>query len=105
MDNLVPTFLLSIAMVFIGFATVRNTYETNELKQEIQSLKENEVADEYNSKFITPQPNEPIKIGKVGNRTFFLAKIDDKECISVIGLNMGSYFICGNEQPQTAQNK
>ena len=73
------------------------TEKIKELEQEVQSLKENEVADKYNSKFITPQPNEPIEIGKVGNRTFFLAKIDDKECINVIGLNMGSYFICGDE--------
>ena len=105
MDNLVPTLLLSIAVFLIGFSGVRNTHKIDELKQEIQSLKENEVADEYNSKFITPQPNEPIEIGKVGNRTFFLANLDGKECISVIGLNMGSYVICGNHQPQTAQNK
>ena len=52
----------------------------------------------HNPKFITPQPNEPIEIGTVGNRTFFLANLDGRECISVIALNMGSYVICGNEQ-------
>ena len=51
-----------------------------------------------NPKFITPEPNEPIEIGTVGNRTFFLANLDGRECISVIALNMGSYVICGNEQ-------
>ena len=52
----------------------------------------------HNPPFITPEPNQPIEIGTVGNRTFFLAKIDDKECISVIGLNMGSYVVGCNEQ-------
>lgn len=51
-----------------------------------------------NPKFITPEPNEPIEIGTVGNRTFFLANLNGRECISVIALNMGSYVICGNEQ-------
>ncbi|MBP5789014.1 MAG: hypothetical protein J6W29_02120 [Neisseriaceae bacterium] len=102
MDNLV-NILLGIAVMGLCYVGIKNAEHINELKQEIQSLKENEVADEYNSKFITPQRNEPIKIGKVGNRVFFLANLDGRECISVIGLNMGSYVICGNEQPQTTQ--
>ena len=70
--------------------------ENDELRQEIQSLKEIKGLTS-NPKLITPQPNQPIEIGKVGNRTFFLANLDGKECISVIALNMSSYFICGDE--------
>ena len=88
--------LLGFILISIMVLTVLLAKPQNQASQETKT----EI---HNPKFITPQPNEPIEIGTVGNRTFFLAKIDDKECISVIGLNMGSYVICGNEQPQTTQ--
>ena len=96
MDNLV-NILLAIAVMSLCYVGIKNSEHINELRQEIKTLKETKGLTS-NPKLITPQPNEPIEIGKVGNRTFFLAKIDDKECISVIGLNMGSYVIGCNEQ-------
>ena len=89
--------LLAIAVMGLCYVGIKNAEHINELKQEVQTLKETKTAI-HNPKFITPEPNEPIEIGTVGNRTFFLANLDGRECISVIALNMGSYVICGNEQ-------
>lgn len=103
--DLCLTWFLVFCLVAFTFLGITQFGRVDKIEQEIQSLKEEIKGLTSNPKLITPQPNEPIEIGKVGNGAFFLAKIDDKECISVIGLNMGSYFICGNEPPQTAQGK
>ena len=96
MNDLVMAVLCFLCFLGLFLLSHIDSEKIAKLEQENQSLKEIKGLTS-NPKFITPQPNEPIEIGKVGNRTFFLAKLDDKECISVIGLNMGSYFICGDE--------
>ena len=95
--GLVVIFLMFLCIVTGFFNSRKQSRVISELEQEVQTLKEIKGLTS-NPKLITPEPNQPIEIGKVGNRTFFLAKIDDKECISVIGLNMGSYVIGCNEQ-------
>ena len=95
--GLLVIFLMFLCMVTGFFNSRKQSRVISELEQEVQTLKEIKGLTS-NPKLITPEPNEPIEIGKVGNRTFFLANLDGRECVSVIGLNMGSYVICGNEQ-------
>ena len=84
------SYFLFLGMLATSVLVLKYLTETPQASQETKTAM-------HNPPFITPEPNQPIEIGKVGNRTFFLANLDGKECISVIALNMSSYFICGDE--------